>query len=199
MPVDRPVGGIPARGQLRGREGVEQVVVVGRQAPEADQRLDRGRVEPLERRQELRADPVASVGEVRVRGVGRDSAIPAASSAARSTARRAWRSGRTIRPRRAGMPRSPRRPLPRARRSRIVSAASSAVCAVAISASGPRPRGHLLEEAVAGLAAGVLERSVLGRRQRGDVDAAHLRRQPQAARPQAATAAASSAELGRSA
>ena len=66
-------------------------------------------------------------------------AMPAASSASRRSPRRSLSSGRMILPLRAGMPRSPRRPLPRTMRSRMVSARSSAVWAVTMSAPARSP------------------------------------------------------------
>ena len=81
-----------------------------------------------------RAPGCADVPDRRSRGPAGSRCRPRRGAPAVS-ARRSARSGRTIRPRRAGMPRAPARPLPRRRLSRTVSAASSAVCAVAIRAS----------------------------------------------------------------
>ncbi len=50
----------PAPGQLTRGDGVEQVVVVGRQATEAGQRLDCCRVDPLHGRDDLVADAIAA-------------------------------------------------------------------------------------------------------------------------------------------
>ena len=120
--ANNPIGRLAGRGVHPLRRIAHELGLVGED-------VHNGRVEARrEQRQELGADAIARDRDVLVRLVLDEGNVPPGKRGyARSSSRRQSSSGRTIAPLRGCMPASPRKPAPRVRRSRNVSAWSSRV------------------------------------------------------------------------